>query len=70
MKDVLNCTSIILGDQFVATFGNGISRRLIQYVECLDIHLLQEYGEQESLEKKMGLHQFINLSVLVQNLTF
>ena len=65
MKDELSCTTTVLGGQCVVTVGNGISEMPMQYAGCLDIPLLLEPGDQDSLEKEM-VHPFIGLTVVVQ----
>ena len=69
MKDALRSSTIMLGDQYVASAQSGTSERLMCSVKCLDIPLPLEPGDQDSLEKEVELHQFIDLNVLEQKLT-
>ena len=68
-KEELNSSTIMLGDQYVATARSGTSERLMWSVKCLDTPLPLEPGDQDSLEQEVELHQFIDLNVLEEKLT-
>ena len=69
MKEELRSSTIMPGDQYVASAQSGTSERLMCSVKCLDTPLPLEPGDQDSLEQEMELHQFIDLNVLEQKLT-